>query len=82
MDGLVTEHFSTRLLHTVNSLLQAKLTWDVNRVSCEYQDGLLVLRGTVSSFYQKQIAQEAVRNLDGVRQVRNEIQVPQPSSAA
>ncbi len=35
----------------------------------------IVLAGTVSSFYLKQIAQEAVINLPGVATVRNEIRV-------
>jgi len=80
--GQVTEHRPKNILDLVNTLLEAKLDSDVNRVSCQYEDGLLVLRGTLSSFYQKQLAQEAVRNLEGVRQIRNEIQVLQPCSAA
>lgn len=37
--------------------------------------GNLVLRGKVSSFYQKQLAQEAVKRIEGVRQVTNCIEV-------
>lgn len=80
--GQVTEHHPKNILDLVNTLLEAKLSSDVNRVSYQYENGLLVLRGTLSSFYQKQLAQEAVRNLEGVRQIRNEIQVLQPCSAA
>ena len=47
----------------------------VRRVSCEYDDGVLVLRGLLSSFYYKQLAQEAVVHLHGVLQVVNEIEV-------
>ena len=36
------------------------------RVHFETQQGRVVLRGTVSSYYQKQLAQEAVRRLQGV----------------
>jgi osmotically-inducible protein OsmY len=79
---LVTEHRPENILDLVNALLQEKLSWDVNRVSYQYENGMLVLRGTLSSFYQKQLAQEAVRNLEGVRQIRNEIQVVHPCSAA
>lgn len=47
----------------------------VRRVSCEYDDGVLVLRGLLPSFYYKQLAQEAVVHLHGVLQVVNEIEV-------
>lgn len=33
------------------------------------------LEGTVRSFYQKQMAQELVRRIDGVESVENELQV-------
>ena len=32
----------------------------VRNVSCEFEDGVLFLRGQVSSFFEKQLAQEAV----------------------
>ncbi len=53
--------------HLRNSVVQG--------VSCEYDDGVLVLRGRSRSYYEKQIAQEAVRHIDGVAQVVNEIEV-------
>lgn len=42
---------------------------------CEYRQGLLILRGQVESYYEKQLAQEAVAGLEGVSQVVNEIEV-------
>jgi osmotically-inducible protein OsmY len=44
-------------------------------VSCHCENGVLVLHGRVSSYYQKQRAQEAVKKLDGVADVVNEIEV-------
>jgi osmotically-inducible protein OsmY len=41
----------------------------------ETQQGHVVLRGVVGSYYQKQMAQEAVRRLDGVDSVENHLQV-------
>ena len=49
----------------------------VRRVACAYQDGMLVLRGRLRTFFHKQLAQEAVARVDGVRQVVNEIEVVQ-----
>jgi osmotically-inducible protein OsmY len=45
------------------------------RMSCEYTRGVLLLRGRLASYYQKQVAQEAVRGLHGVVEVINEIEV-------
>jgi osmotically-inducible protein OsmY len=47
----------------------------VRNVSCEYDEGVLFLRGQVPSFFQKQLAQEAVFKLDGVTSVVNQIEV-------
>ena len=44
-------------------------------VQCELRDDSLVLRGHVSSFYLKQLAQEMVRKVDGVRGVVNTLEV-------
>jgi hypothetical protein len=45
-------------------------------VSCDYQDGVLVLRGRLPSYYLKQIAQEVVAHqVKGVGRLDNQIQV-------
>jgi osmotically-inducible protein OsmY len=44
-------------------------------LSCEYDRGVLFLRGQLPTFYQKQLAQEAVVGLAGVVQVVNETEV-------
>jgi osmotically-inducible protein OsmY len=47
----------------------------LRRVLCESDNGVLLLRGCLSSFYLKQIAQEAVARVNGVTQVVNDIEV-------
>lgn len=48
----------------------------IRRLSCELNGrGVLFLRGELSSFYHKQLAQQAVLNLDGVNRVVNEVVV-------
>ena len=47
----------------------------VRRVLCECDHGTLFLRGHLSSFYEKQVAQETVARVKGVTQVVNEIEV-------
>ena len=45
------------------------------RIWCEFDGDKLFLRGQVPSFYFKQLAQEAVVGMEGVRQVVNDIEV-------
>lgn len=41
----------------------------------EAADGLVRLQGTVRSFYQKQMAQELLRRVDGVERIENQLEV-------
>jgi hypothetical protein len=60
---------------TVIIRLRDKSRRAFNDVSCECDHGTLHLHGHTSSYYEKQIAQETVRGMDGVTQVVNEIEV-------
>ncbi len=44
-------------------------------VTCQCDDGVLILRGLLGSYYHKQLAQETVAGIGGVVQVVNEIEV-------
>jgi osmotically-inducible protein OsmY len=44
-------------------------------VSCDYEQGVLILRGQVPAFYHKQLAQEAIVHVEGVTRVVNKIEV-------
>jgi osmotically-inducible protein OsmY len=44
-------------------------------IRIEADAGHVVLQGTVGSFYQKQMAQEAARNVEGVDQIENQLEV-------
>jgi osmotically-inducible protein OsmY len=47
----------------------------LERITCEYEDGRLILRGCLPSYFLKQVAQTAVAHLEGVENVMNEIDV-------
>ncbi len=47
----------------VKSVLQSSSYHHIQQVSCEVNDGVLILRGRVPSYYLKQIAQTAVLDL-------------------
>ena len=49
-------------------LMQQKLQLEAER-------GHVILRGVVSSFFQKQMAQEALRQIDGVDEIENHLEV-------
>ncbi len=44
-------------------------------VRLETNLGTVVLRGTVNTYFQKQMAQEALRRVDGVQQIDNQLEV-------
>jgi osmotically-inducible protein OsmY len=64
---------------TVQELAQRQLRGayhqEMRRVSCELHEGVLTLRGRVSSYYLKQFAQELVRGMDGVEVINNRLEV-------
>ena len=66
---------SSSIERNAEDRLRSRVNAAVNRMSCEFCDGVLYLRGRSSSYYQKQLAQEAVRSLDGVSQIVNQIRV-------
>ena len=49
--------------------------FEIRRLQCEFQDGILILRWQVSSYFLKQLAQEAVRSVVGVTRILNKVEV-------
>lgn len=64
---------------TVRACLVRTGYLDLRFLSIETTGSLVVLRGQVSSFYLKQVAQAAVGDVEGVRLVVNRIEVERPS---
>jgi hypothetical protein len=63
----VEEAAKTRLAMTGYPLLKT--------IECSYQNGTMELRGRVPSYFQKQLAQEALRKVSYVKQLVNHIEV-------
>lgn len=62
----------------IASAARSALEWDArvpDGLGVEVTDGALRLHGTVDRFAQREAAEEAVRNLAGVRDVSNEIRI-------
>jgi osmotically-inducible protein OsmY len=71
------------LMATVESTLDTLISSAIERsphlkrrdLRFETHEGRVVLRGTVSSYYQKQMAQETLRRLKGVDHIENHLEV-------
>lgn len=50
----------------------------IRRISCEFDAGVLILKGRVATFHYKQLAQVAVSDIEGVQKIRNNIEVESP----
>tara|TARA_R110001592_G_scaffold165883_1_gene400482 strand:+ start:79860 stop:80258 length:399 start_codon:yes stop_codon:yes gene_type:complete len=48
---------------------------EVRGLACETCEGILILHGQVSSWHQKQVAQEILRHLSGIRKIVNNVEV-------
>jgi len=48
---------------------------ELQLVSCEFHEGVLTLRGHVSSFHLKQVAQTLIRDVAGVAEINNRLEV-------
>ncbi len=55
--------------------LEAKHYPQLRRIHCDYHEGVMTLRGVVSSFHLKQVAQAALVGLDGVEEIANRLEV-------
>ena len=47
----------------------------IRELQCSFRDGVLFIAGRVPNFYLKQLAQIALVHLEGVKQVRNLVEV-------
>jgi hypothetical protein len=66
---------SRPLYDRISDALTANPHVQSQNVRVEAADGRVVLKGNVSTFFQKQMAQEALRRVDGVQQIENLLQV-------
>ena len=65
----------TTLDHQVLTALEGNVHLRGRQLRFETEQGRVTLLGNVRSFFQKQMAQEAIRHLDGVQEIANELEV-------
>ena len=66
---------SQAIAQAASERLTSNSNLSTQRISCDYMHGVLRLHGRLPTYYQKQVAQEVVKGLDGVDQVVNNIEV-------
>jgi len=64
-----------QLLHRLNRAIVASGQPGIQRIQVSVHEGLVALRGTVGTYYQKQLAQETARRVLGVEALTNELVV-------
>ena len=63
------------LLHRVDTALRENPHLTGRHVLLEDNAGTITLRGTVESYYQKQMAQEVLRSIYGIHKILNQLEV-------
>lgn len=61
--------------HQIRSALEQSPHLTGRKLRFETSDGRVILKGVVRSYYQKQMAQESLRELDGVDLIENQLEV-------
>ncbi len=59
----------------VTAVLERNPHLPYRKLRCEAAEGRVVLRGVVRSYYQKQMAQEVLKTVDGVEEIENQLEV-------
>lgn len=69
------------VLDRVNQVLQASGYLDLRRLRCEYDDGIVTIKGHVGSYFLKQMAQVLAARVEGVTGINNQLRVASSFSA-
>lgn len=75
----MTQHISIDSAHQLNDLVKLAISNSIleshQEIQFEIDQEQVLLTGTVSSYYQKQLAQESVSRVIGIRQIHNRLLV-------
>jgi osmotically-inducible protein OsmY len=63
------------VVSSVQALLRQSEYFELRRISCEFHEGVLTLRGRVPSYYLKQLAQALAAEVEGVLELNNQLDV-------
>jgi osmotically-inducible protein OsmY len=74
-NAMSTATLSTPLFERIHDALSTNPFVPSRHIQIETNDGKVVLKGQVRSFFHKQMAQEAIRRVDGVQTIDNLLEV-------
>ena len=74
-DTPISDRVCDEVAKAASRRFQSSHNFELKRVVCEIRRGAIVIRGQVSSYYLKQLAQESVRPLAGVNRIVNQLEV-------
>ena len=66
---------SVAFVQRLDSAIKGNPHLSGHQVFCYEEGGTVILQGRVRSYFQKQMAQESLRNLEGVQRIVNDLQV-------
>jgi BON domain len=72
---LITNDWDRGLTEAVSRALCASGYPRLRDLEIEHRDGIVILRGRVPTYHQKQLAQAAALRVEGVREIVNEVEV-------
>jgi osmotically-inducible protein OsmY len=67
--------FDATLAERVSSAIATNPYLSGRKLRFEAQEGCVRLNGVVASYFQKQMAQEVIKRVEGVKQIENELEV-------
>lgn len=67
--------FDATLAERVGSAIETNPYLSGRKLRFEAQEGRITLNGVVASYFQKQMAQEVIKRVDGVEQIENQLEV-------
>ena len=72
---MVRSALNSRVEEAVRNRLNESAYPSIKHIDCQFDDGILVLRGRLPSFFMKQVAQETIADLDGIKEIVNCVEV-------
>lgn len=69
------EKAAAELMDRISSVLEQNPHVPHRKLRFEACEDRLILRGTVRSWYQKQMAQETLRGVEGIGEIENQVEV-------
>ncbi len=70
-----TTDSSNELIRRIDHAIRRNPHLSGKQVFCQEQSGVVVLHGRVSTYFQKQMAQETLKRLEGIEKIVNQLEV-------